>query len=104
MDVECIPLTEFVHGNIVAHEGRPLMIAEHLARELEKAALVRIKMAPPPGYLPAVQAAADFDGAGKVQDGGAGRPSSASPADPASHRETLHLSRPGETKPRKSGA
>lgn len=100
MDVECVPLTEFVHGSIVAHEGRPMPIPEHVARELEKAGLVRIKMTPAAGYLPAAQGATD---PGKAQDDGAGRPSSASPADPASPRGTLHLSKSGETKTRKIG-
>lgn len=99
MEVECVPLTEFVHGSIHAHEGKPIQIVEHVARDLEKAGLVRIKMAPG-AFLPAVQGAADQ---GKAQDDGAGRPSSASPADPASPRGTLHLSKSGETKTRKIG-
>lgn len=96
MEVECIPLTEFVHGSITAHEGKPMRMEEGEARDLEKAGLVRIKISPPV-YLPAAQAIA----AGKAQDDGAGRPSSALPADPASPQQTLHLPKTGATRTRK---
>jgi hypothetical protein len=95
MEVEAVPLTEFVHGSITAHEGHPLFIDEHTAAELERAGLVRIKLVPT-----GKKAEAD---AGKAPDDGAGPPSSASPAAQALSTPTLRASKPGGAKRHKSG-
>lgn len=100
MEVEVIPLTDFCHGSINALEGRPQPIERSIALELEKAGLVRIRMTGLPGSAPMVQGAPV---AGKSQDDGAGRPSSALPAAQVSPSRTLRLSKAGGSKPRRSG-
>lgn len=97
MQVEAVPLTEFVHGSITAHEGRPLFMDEHTAGELERAGLVRIKIVQTYVGKPA---APDL---GKVADDGKGPPLSASAVDQALQMGTLHLSKPGGGKHRKAG-
>lgn len=102
--VEAIALTDFVHNDIEAREGRLVrhrsgeLISDHIAADLERAGLVRIRtQAPVP--QPAVKAAA-----GKAADDGAGQPSSASQAAPASQTVTSSSFKPGVIKSRKPGA
>jgi hypothetical protein len=106
MQVEAVPLTEFVHDRITAHEGRPLMMDEYTAGELERAGLVRINIVPRRGdQALALRSGAAFVGAeaGKAQDDGRGPLSSALPAAPASPTSTLRASKPGGGKHRKIG-
>jgi hypothetical protein len=72
--ITCIPLTSFAHGQIDAHEGRPLELDAGTAQELQSAGLVRF-----PNALP-VQVAKGGSDAGKASDDGEGTPSSASQA------------------------
>jgi hypothetical protein len=46
MNVETIPLTDFQHDDIRAHEGRPIWIESNLATDLERAGLLRIIATP----------------------------------------------------------
>lgn len=87
--IVCIPLTSFAHGQIDAHEGRPLELDEATARELQTAGLVRF-----PEAVPAQVAKGGLD-AGKVLDDGAGTPSSVSQAAQVSARPILKPSAPG---------
>ena len=106
MEVEVVPLTDFVHDRITAHEGRPLMMDEHTARELERAGLVRIKLAPRRVdqalglHAGAVSAGAD---AGKAPVAGGDQAASSSPAAQASAMQTSRASKPGGDKHRKTG-
>lgn len=94
MQVEAIPLTDFVHNHIDAHEGRPIVpwIEESLARQLEQAGLVRIRLA----HAKPVE--------GKPQDDGQGQPSSVSPVAPASPMTMSTPSARGPGRPRKNAA
>ena len=86
MNVEVVPLTSFIHGSINAHEGRPLTMDASAAGDLERAGLIRIKLA---------QTHASADIVGKAADDGAGQPSSALPAAQALPTTTSHLSKDG---------
>lgn len=93
MVVEVIPLTNFVHGSINATEQRPFWIEESVARDLERAGFVRIRMA---HAIPVKRV-----DEGKVQDDGPGQPSSVSQAAPASPTTTSEPSKRGRGRPRK---
>ena len=88
MQVQTVPLSDFVHGNINAVAGRARLMEEGLARDLEAQGLLRIRSvvsgpharALPPGKSPA---------AGQVP------PSSASPVAPASPPKTATASTHG---------
>lgn len=101
--VEAIALSDFVHGDITATEGKPVrhrngnLIDEGLAGDLERANLVRIK-------TNQTRAAAPTDTTGKPRDDGRGLPSSASQAAPASPLTTSSVSKAGSAKTRKDGA
>lgn len=95
MQVETLPLTNFVHGPIIAREGRALIIDRALAGDLERAGLVRIAPAP---------LAAPMAAPGKARDDGMGRPSSASHPALASSMLTSPLSRRGAIKRPKAAA
>jgi len=99
--VEAIALTDFVHGDITALEGRLVrhrdgsLIRQALARDLEKHGLIRVRMDPPKPAAPVAQ--------GKAQDDGQGRPSSASPAAQASTTTTSDASSGGGRRGRRGG-
>jgi hypothetical protein len=95
MKVECIPLDSFVHGSTNYVRHKPANIEQNLATELEKAGLVRVKR-----QRIAPQVVNDHV-TGKVQDDGAGQPSSASPAAPASPPPTQRQLKRG--KPARKG-
>lgn len=95
MNVTVIPLTEFVHGSITAHEGRPLEIDADTAAALERDGLVRIRA----DSVPAKKAMP----AGKPEGDGAGQPSSALPAAPVLPKPTLPVSKRGAVKHRGKG-
>lgn len=104
MRVEAVALSDFIHGDITAIEGKLCrhrngeLIDTGLAGDLERAGLCRIRMAPTRSV------AAAPDESGKAQDDGGGQPSSASPVAPASPTTTSRSLRRGETKPPKSDA
>jgi len=106
MQVEAVPLTSFVHGHINADEGRPMLMEEGLARDLERAGLVRVKLIARrvDQALSVRGAAAIVAEAGKAPDDGKVPPSSASPVDQALAMGKSLLSKPGAGKHRKSGA
>lgn len=91
MKVECVPLTSFIHGSLTMNEGRPQMVEESTAKELERAGLIRIRTAP---------VAAKAVASGKETDDGPGQPSSVSQAAPASPTPTSPLSKSGKGKTR----
>jgi hypothetical protein len=101
MKVEAIALSDFVHGDITATEGRIVrhrdgsLIESGLAEDLERAGLLRIKTA-------AAQATAAAPG--KPRDDGQGQLSSASQAAPASQQTTSNSSKAGSAKTRKDAA
>lgn len=103
MKVEAVALSDFIHGDINATEGKLCrhrsgeLIDSGLAGDLERAGLVRIRMAPTRSAAPAP------DQSGKAPDDGGGQPSSALPAAPASPTTMSRLLKTGETRPRKSG-
>jgi len=90
MDVQIVPLTNFIHGPYRMRAGQAMPLSESIARDLERAGLVRIRPAP-------VKASVQ---AGKETDDGQGQPSSASPAAPASRETTSRASRRGERQAR----
>lgn len=100
MNVTCVPLTEFVHGRITAHAGRPIVLSEHVAADLERAGLIRVQFVPPQPPIRIKNAAGAtieiYEGTrGKSRDDGKGQPSSASPAAPVLTTKTSLPSRPG---------
>ena len=96
--MDCIALTDFVHGEINAVHGRPVLhrdgtvLSKELAEDLERAGLVRIQTVP-----------AKKETLGKAEDGGAGQPSSASPRAPASPTKTSPSPKRGAAKTSKKG-
>lgn len=92
MRVAIVPLTDFVHGEINAREGRQIVIDSGVASDLERAGLVRVRMAP-------AQAKAEQ---GKAEDDGQGQPSSASQAAPVLQDETSQPLKRGPGRPRKN--
>lgn len=106
MGVWCVPLTSFTHDRINAHEGKAFQCRKALADDLERAGLVRVRrprVTPADVNVPPTAVYPQGD-AGKAQDDGAGRPSSVSPAAPASHPMTLNASERGRKRRRKRGA
>lgn len=100
--VTVVPLTSFVHGSIDAHEGRPFPCEKGLADEFERAGLVRIKR--PPVQSVAQRTPQPDPTAVKAADDGAGQPSSASQAAPASPTTTSQQSASGAKRPRRGAA
>jgi hypothetical protein len=105
MKVEAIALSDFVHGDITATEGRIVrhrdgnLIDSGLAGDLERAGLLRIKTP----AATAAQASASTT-PGKARDDGQGQLSSASQAAPASQQTTSSSSKAGSAKTRKDAA
>lgn len=99
MKVEAIALSDFVHGDITAVEGRLLkhrdgsLIDSGLAGDLERAGLCRIRLASVVDRPPVLR--------GKTVAAGAVQPSSSSPAAPASSHQTSNTLRLGGGKSRK---
>jgi hypothetical protein len=93
--IETIPLTDFQHDDIRARDGHPLWLEESLARDLERAGLLRIPTIP---ALVRGRRVAGID-PGKVLAAGVAAPSSASPAAPASPSTIAHSSEPGAIEP-----
>jgi hypothetical protein len=86
MKVEAIALTDFQHDDVRAFDGRVIqpLLEEALAKELERAGLVRIR--PPLTRVPKVRVFPTD--VGKAPAAGAAAQSSASPAAPASRATT----------------
>lgn len=105
MNVECIPLTDFVHGRINAHEGKPILLDDSLAGDLERAGLLRVKLTPRRvDQALSVQGGATIVAteAGKAPAVGEAVPSSSLPAAQASPPTTLHLPKRGPGRPRRN--
>lgn len=103
MQVQCIPLTSFIHGSVDAHEGRSFPLDSSTAGELERAGLIRIKRERVRVKLPQAPVIKPLE-AGKVPDAGVVQPSSASPVDRPSQPTTLRLSGRGRQNSRTTGA
>ena len=106
---EVIALTDFVHGRITARTGHPLKLKDHVAADLERIGLVRIKFVPPPQPIvirnPQGGAIEIYEGTrGKAADDGKGQPSSSLPAAPASPTTTLPPSSNGASTTPNTGA
>lgn len=106
---EVIPLTDFVHGKINARTGHAIALNEHVANDLERAGLVRIKFVPPSQPIGIRNAQGGVievyePAAGKAADDGQGQPSSSSPAAPASPTKTSPPSKAGASKTPNTGA
>jgi hypothetical protein len=103
MQVECLPLTSFVHDRIDAHQGRKVMIDSNTAAALEKRGFVRIVDRRVDQALSVGAGAAVVAGeAGKVPDDGLGRPSSASQVAQASPITTSRSSGRGRERHRRT--
>jgi hypothetical protein len=100
MNVEVIPLTDFIHGDVKFFEGQPIDVEQGAAIDLEAAGLLRIKMSP--GHANKMMPAPE-NKAGKAPAAGEDQPSSVSPAAPVSRPTTLHVSGVGKGSARKSG-
>jgi hypothetical protein len=81
-----VPNTSFVHGQYDAHEGKPMLMEDSIANELEQVGLVRIRKAPP--------ISTQAPPSGKAQDDGQGQPSSFSPEAPVSRPTPTPTLRP----------
>ena len=104
MQVECVPLTSFLHDRIDAHQGRPVMIENRTALDLEKRGLLRIVDRRVDQALSLGAAAAVIPAeVGKGLDDGQGRPSSASQVAQASPTTTSSSSERGPARRRKTG-
>ena len=95
--VEAVPLMDFQHDTIRARNGVPLQIDHQLALDLERQALVRIRVAPLRG-----RRILGVD-PGKVQAAGVELPSSSSQAAQVSTSTTSNSSERGETSTSKRG-
>jgi hypothetical protein len=102
MQVECVPLTSFLHDRIDAHQGRAVMIDERTAADLEKRGLVRVVNRRVDQVLRVAGAAAIVGEAGKAPDDGLGRLSSASQVAQASPTATSSSSERGPSRRRKT--
>jgi len=93
MKVEAIALTDFVHDQINAIEGKLIqpLIDKTLADELVRSGLVRIRMNPH-AREPRPR---EFDDPGKAPAAGRVQPSSSSPAARVSPQTTAHSSSRG---------
>lgn len=105
--MEVVPLTDFQHGGVAFKEGvvPTSPISDALANELERAGLVRVKMAlsPPRNKMqpdPLNKSEAD---PGKAPAGGEGTPSASSPAAQVSPEKTATPPKRGRGRPRKTG-
>ena len=96
MQVTAIPLRNFVHNTLNCTEGKPILMQDGLARELERHGLVRVAIVPRAEKPKAAEV-------GKAADDGKGQPSSASRQAPPLQTQTLHLSKPGGGKLLKRG-
>lgn len=96
--VEAIALTDFVHNDITASDGKVVrhrdgsLISASLAADLEKHNLVRVRT------TPSVAQPAAPGAAGKAADDGRAQPSSALPAGQASTTQTSSTLKVGGTK------
>ena len=106
MEVTAIPLKNFVHGSLDCTEGKPILMQDGLARELERHGMVRVAIIP----RRVDQALAVGSGAavieievGKAADDGQGQLSSLSHPAPLSPTPTSHVSKRGGGKHRKAG-
>lgn len=98
MQVQAIPLTDFVHDDLRMRRNHVVMLDEWLARQLERRGLVRIKMAT---FVPRKAVPP-----GNSLAGGEAQRSVASPPAPASNSTTTPTARPsalGLPKHRKGG-
>lgn len=98
MKIECVALDSFTHDRIDAHIGRPVMIEQRTAEDLERRGLVRIGGQ----VLRTRGAAVVIADAGKAQDDGPGRPSSVSQPAQASPTETSRSSGRGPARRRQT--
>jgi hypothetical protein len=96
MKCEAVALSDFVHGDIHATEGRVCrhrsgeLLDSGIAGDLERAGLVRIRIAPAATRAPIIE--------GKAADDGQGQPSSALHPAPVSAPPTSGTSKPGGSK------
>lgn len=88
MKVEVIPLTGFIHGSIIAVEGKSVEMEKSLAEDLQRAGLVRVNLSPK----------AEGDQAGKDEAAGQEAPSSVSPVAQASPQRMFAKPSAGEGK------
>jgi hypothetical protein len=88
MQVQVVPLASFVHGSLDAREGHPVKLDETVAKDLERAGLVRIRARTEPG---------------KGVDDGRGQPSFVLPVAQVLQTRTLKLPRRGEAKILRTG-
>jgi hypothetical protein len=93
MRVTVVPLSDFIHGGINAHEGHAIQMDSGVASDLERAGLVRIR-----------QESVAHSASGKEQDDGLGRPSSASQAAQVVPPQTVGTLKRGPGRPRKTDA
>jgi hypothetical protein len=102
MKVEAVALSDFIHGDISAIEGRVCrhnngdLVDSGIAGDLERAGLVRIRIAPAATRAPVVE--------GKAADDGRAQPSSASQAGQALPKPTSNTLTLGGGKIRNRGA
>jgi hypothetical protein len=92
MNVETIPLTDFQHDDIRAHEGRPIWLESGLAGDLERAGLLRVVA------TPTVHRVRRPVASGGARAAGEDASSSALPAAPVSTPTTVHSSERGATR------
>lgn len=92
MEVQVIPLTDFIHGHYTCRTNRAMMMPAGVASDLERAGLVRI----------ALSHATAPTAPGKAQDDGLGQPSSVSPVAPVSPPLTSRSLKRGAAKAEKT--
>ena len=102
MQVQCIPLTSFIHGSVDAHEGRAVYFDHSTAGELERAGLIRIKRERVRVKLPQAPVIKPAE-AGNARDVGQGQPPSVLPAAQVLPTPTLITSGRGRQSGRRNG-
>lgn len=100
--MEVVPLTDFQHGGKAFREGTVQAVHESMANELERAGLVRVKMAPPLRNQMAPGLETKDGEPGKAPAGGEGTPSASSPAAQVSPSTTVEPPKRGRGRPRKT--
>lgn len=98
--MEVIPLTDFQHGPKTFAQGVPADIPELLANDLERAGLVRVKMAPT--LTNKMQPDAEPT-PGKAQADGGGTPSASLPVAQVSPETIAQPLKRGRGRPRTKG-
>lgn len=101
MQVDVVPLTDFVHDAIKATRNVSMSMDQNIANDLESAGLIRIKMMPHHANKMMGAPQNKMEAPGKLLVAGEDQPSSSSQAARVLQPTTLDESKRGRGRPRK---